>query len=111
MRVIRVDVSFWAPDIGRNAPSQLYKDRLHGIITLPLGKAGELLRVDDAVMGVDTGKVNLADKLDGRGFVGVFRAAVHLEAVNAVLVNGLCKEEEDSYVSQSCPSPAEKEGC
>lgn len=42
-------------------------------------------------MGVDAGEVDLADELDGGGFVGIVVAAVHFQAVDAVLVCGLQK--------------------
>jgi hypothetical protein len=70
-------------------PSQLNQDHLHGVVTLPLGQAGKLFRVDDAVVGVDAGEVDLADELDGGGLVGIFFAAVHFQTVDAVLVCGL----------------------
>lgn len=73
----------------QNIPPQLYQDSLHGVIALPLSQAREHLRVDDAVAGVDGGEVDLADELDGRGLVGVVVSAVHLDAVDAVLVNRL----------------------
>lgn len=72
-----------------NPPSQLNQDHLHGVFALPLGQAGQLPGVDDAVLGVDAGEVDLADELDGRGLVGVFLAAVHFEAVDAVFVGRL----------------------
>ena len=45
--------------------------------------------VDDAVAGVYGGEVDLGDELDGRGLIGVVVAAVHLDAVDAVLVDAL----------------------
>lgn len=73
----------------RNSPSQLDEDCLHGVVALPLGQTGELLGVDNAVPRVDTGQVDLADELDLGWLIGVVLAAVHLEAVNAVFVDGL----------------------
>jgi hypothetical protein len=70
-------------------PPQLYQGRLHGVIPLPAGEAGELLGVDDAVAGVHAGEVDLADELEGRGLVGVVWAAVHADGVDAVLVDAL----------------------
>jgi len=70
-------------------PSQLYEDSLHGVLTLPLGETGQLVRVDDAVGWVDTGQVDLADELDRRRLVRVLGTAVHLDTVDAVLVDGL----------------------
>lgn len=70
-------------------PPQLDEDRLHGVVALPLGQARQLLGVDGAVARVDAGQVDLADELDDRGLVGVLGAAVHLDAVDAVLVDGL----------------------
>lgn len=72
-----------------NSPSQLNQDHLHGVFALPLGQAGQLPGIDDAVLGVDAGEVDLADELDGRRLVGVLFAAVHFEAVDAVLVGRL----------------------
>lgn len=72
-----------------NPPSQLNQDHLHGVLALPLGQAGQLPGIDDAVLGVDAGEVDLADELDGGGLVGVFLAAVHLEAVDAIFVGRL----------------------
>lgn len=72
-----------------NPPSQLNQDHLHGVLALPLGQAGQLPRIDDAILGVDAGEVDLADELDGGGLVGVFLAAVHFEAVDAVFVGRL----------------------
>lgn len=40
-------------------------------------------------MRVHGGQVDLRDELDGGGLVGVLLAAVHLDAVDAVLVDGL----------------------
>ena len=73
-------------------PSQLDQNRLHGILPLPLCETRKLARVDKAVTGVYAGEVDLADELDGRGLVGVLGAAVHLDAVDAVLVDGLNNE-------------------
>jgi hypothetical protein len=72
-----------------DVPSQFDEDSLHGVLSLPLGEAGQLARVDDTVVGVDTRKVDLADELDRRRLVGVFRTAVHLDTVDSVLVGGL----------------------
>ena len=72
-----------------DVPSQLNKNRLHGVLPLPLGKAGQLVGVDHAVVGVDARKVDLADELDCRRLIGVVGTAVHLYAVDAVLVDGL----------------------
>ena len=70
-------------------PPQLDEDRLHGVVALPLREAWQLLGVDGAVARVHAGQVDLADELDGGGLVGVLGAAVHLDAVDAVLVDGL----------------------
>lgn len=70
-------------------PSQLNQDSLHGILALPLSKTGQHGRVDNAVARVDAGQVDLADKLDGRRLVGVRFAAMHLDTVDAVLVDRL----------------------
>lgn len=70
-------------------PSQLNKDSLHGIFSFPLGKARKLIRVDDAVPRVNTRQVNLADELNGGRFIRVFVAAVHLDTVDAVLMDRL----------------------
>ncbi len=72
-----------------NPPSQLNQDHLHGVFALPLGEAGQLPGVDDAVLGVDAGEVDLADELDRGRLIGVFLAAVHFEAVDAVFVGRL----------------------
>lgn len=72
-----------------DVPSQFDEDSLHGVLSLPLGEAGQLARVDDTVVGVDTRKVDLADELDRRRLVGIFRTAVHLNAIDSVLVGGL----------------------
>lgn len=48
-----------------------------------------MVGIDHAVVGVDAGKVDLADELDRRRRIGVFGTAVHLYAVDAVLVDGL----------------------
>lgn len=42
-----------------------------------------------SISGVDTWQIDLADELDGRRLVGIFVATVHLERVDAVLVNTL----------------------
>jgi hypothetical protein len=42
-------------------------------------------------MRVDGGEVDLRDELDGRRLVGVLRAAVHLDAVDAIFVDGLAR--------------------
>lgn len=38
-----------------HVPTQLNKNRLHGVVALPLRKTGQLLRIDDAVAGVHAG--------------------------------------------------------
>ena len=43
----------------------------------------------DAILGVDTGDVDLTDELDGRWLVGVLVTAVHLEGVDSVFVDTL----------------------
>ena len=48
-----------------------------------------MVGVDHAVVGVDARKVDLADELDRRRLIGVVGTAVHLYAVDAVLVDGL----------------------
>lgn len=76
----------------RYSPSKLNEDSLHGVFALPLGEARKHGRVDDAVARVDARQVHLADKLDSGRLIGVLLAAVHLDAVDAVLVYGLGKE-------------------
>lgn len=50
-------------------------------------------------MRVDAGEVDLADELDGGGLVGILFAAVHFQAVDAVLVCGLQKAIGVSFFS------------
>jgi hypothetical protein len=78
---------FFEFDVG--IPSQLDEDSLHRVLTLPLGETGQLAGVDDAVVGVNTGQVDLADELDRRRLVRVLGTAVHLNTVDTVLVDGL----------------------
>lgn len=76
--------------LGRgHVSSQLYEHSLHSVLTLPLGETGQLVGVDDAVVGVDTGQVDLADELDRRRLVRVLGTAVHLDTVDTVLVDGM----------------------
>ena len=70
-------------------PPQFDQYSLHGVIALPLGEARQHRRVDNSVACIDGGQVHLADELDSRGLVRVVRAAVHLDTVDTVLVNGL----------------------
>jgi hypothetical protein len=51
-----------------------------------------LVRVHHAIVGVNTGQVDLADELNCGRLVGVVETAVHLDAVDAVLMNGLKRE-------------------
>lgn len=68
---------------------ELDQDRLHGELALPLREAGQLGRVHRAVALVDARQVHLAHELDLRRLIGVVRAAVHLDRVDAVLVDAL----------------------
>lgn len=77
---------FW---IQKKLPSQFNKDCLHCVFPFPLGEAGKLIGVDYAVARVDTRQVNLANELNGGRLIGVFVAAVHLDTVDAVLVDRL----------------------
>lgn len=81
--------SFFLLEYDAGIPSQLDEHSLHGVLALPLGEAGQLVGVDDAVGGVDTGQVDLADELDRRRLVRVLGTAVHLDTVDTVLVDGL----------------------
>jgi hypothetical protein len=78
----------------KNTPAQLDQDSLHRVLALPLGEAGQLLGVDDAVAGVDAGQVDLADELDGGRLIRVLVAAVHLDAIDSVLVDGMGRAED-----------------
>lgn len=71
------------------SPPELNEHGLHGEVPLPLRQAGQLARVDLAVSRVDAGQVDLVDELDLRRLVRVLVAAVHLERVDAVLVDAL----------------------
>jgi len=52
----------------------------------PVAQDGHGVVVQLAVVIADAGEVDLADKVDGRGFSGIVGAALHLELVDAVLV-------------------------
>lgn len=94
-----------------NPPSQLNQDHLHGVFALPLGQAGQLSGVDDAVLGIDAGEVDLADELDGGGLVGVLFAAVHFEAVDAVFVGGLQSYRTLAFlICMYCPPRSQHQG-
>lgn len=61
------------------------------MVPLPVGEAGQLLGVDDAVTGINAREVDLANELNRRRFVGIVRPAVHPYGVNAILVYALRK--------------------
>lgn len=64
------------------------------MVPLPVGEAGQLLGVDDAVTGINAGEVDLANELNGRGFVGIVRPAVHPYRVDAILVYAVRRSED-----------------
>jgi len=64
--------------------SELNQNCLHGIIPAPIGKARKLGRINHTVSRINTGKVDFADKLDGRRLVRILITAVHFEGVNSV---------------------------
>lgn len=66
---------------------------------LPLVEAWQMAGVDLAVGGVDARHVDSADELDRGRDVGVLRAAVHLEGVDAVLVDALEVEKKNDWIS------------
>lgn len=70
-------------------PSKLNQNRLHRIITAPVGKARKLRWVDHAISWVDTREVDFVNELDGRRLVGILITAVHFQGVDSVLVNAL----------------------
>lgn len=69
--------------------SELDQDSLHGVFALPVGEAGQLRGVDDAVARINAGEVHHADELNRRGLVGVLIAAVHLDGIDSVFVHAL----------------------
>lgn len=90
----------------QNSPPQIYQDRLHGVVPLPLRQAGELRRVNLetvssldmwkdsaalylAILRVHAGNVDFGFKRDLGRNVGVVRAAMDLDAVDAILVDAL----------------------
>lgn len=75
--------------LGLALPAKLNQNRLHGVVALPLSQARQLGRVDLAVPWVDAGQVDLGDELDLWWLVWVLVAAVHLQGVDSVLVDGL----------------------
>lgn len=77
--------------------SQLDEDGLHCVLALPVGQAGQLRRVDDAVARIDAGEVHHADELDRGRLIGVLVTAVHLDRVDSVLVHTLFPKESVSY--------------
>lgn len=56
---------------------------------LPVPQDADGVLVDKAVLGADTGQVDLADEVDQGRLFRVVRSAVHLELVDAVLVVAL----------------------
>jgi len=67
--------------------SKLDQDRLHCVFPGPVGKAGKFGGFNHAVFWIDTGQVDFSFELDDRWLVGILITAVHLEAVDSVLVN------------------------
>lgn len=57
----------------------------------PVAQDGDVVGIDAAVGLADTGKVDLANKVDNGRLFGVVGAALHLEFVDAVLVVTLCE--------------------
>lgn len=74
-----------------DAPSELDQDGLHSIVSLPAGKAGQLLGVDDAITRVHARQIDLANELYRGRLIGVVGTAMHLEGVDSVLVDALSK--------------------
>ena len=83
-------------------PPQLNQDRLHCVLALPGRQAGQLLGVDDAVVRVDARDVDHADKFDRGWLVRVFGTAVHLDRVDAVLVDALYRLPIKSALVKPC---------
>lgn len=73
------------------SPSKLNQDRLHCVISAPVGKARQFGWIDDTISWVDTREIDLVDELDSGWFVWVLITAVHLQGVDSVLVNALSK--------------------
>jgi len=73
----------------QSIPPKLNQNRLHRIISLPVGQARELFGVDRAISLVNTRQVDLADELNGRGHIWILGAAMHFYRVDAILVYAL----------------------
>jgi hypothetical protein len=71
------------------SPPQLNQNRLHCLISGPVGKARQFGWVDHTVPGVDTWEVDFADELDRRWLIGIRITTVHLQRVNSVFVDAL----------------------
>ena len=72
-----------------SSPPDLNEHRLNTMVPVPVGEYRELVGVDLAVDLTDKGEVYARDELNCGGLVGVVLAASDLEAVDAVLMNGL----------------------
>jgi len=69
--------------------SKLDQDCLHCVVSGPVGKAGQLGRIDRSISRVDAGEVDFSNELDKGWLVRVLITAVHLEAVDSVLVDAV----------------------
>jgi len=74
--------------------AELDKDRFHGVVTAPVCETGELGWIDDTVPWADAREVDFGYELDGGWLVGVLVAAVHLQRVDAVLMNTVRRAED-----------------
>jgi len=73
----------------RHGASELYQNRFHGIVPLPVGQTIEFGGVDLSIARMDARKVDLRQELDGRRVVWVVSVADQSKAVNAVLVRAV----------------------
>ena len=96
-------------------PSYLHKDGLNTMVPAPMGKDRKLGGINFAVDLTDKREIDARDELDCRRRIWVVLAASDLEAVDAVLVDGLQQERgqhsfhrlEHTRLKQvlTCPGP------
>jgi len=87
-----VDRAFWG--LGKflvggvgHVSSELNQNRLHCVVSGPIGKAGKLGGVDSAISWVDTRQVDFCNELDDGWLVRILITAVHLETVDSIFVD------------------------
>lgn len=71
------------------SPPKLNQNRLHRLISCPVGKTGQFGGVDNTIPWVDAGKVHFTYKLDRWWLIWILVTAVHLYRVNSVLMDTL----------------------